>query len=107
MRKSESTVLVFTSLPISLLRSPFRHTGISGERPHGAVSGVGDPRERHALIRVYPLGTIRRSRLANLPRWRSTPLTLAIVPRRPPGVPTRSAGCRPAVAGPADGRLGC
>src|SRR5713101_6782771 len=30
---------------------------------------------------------------------RSTPLTQTIVPRRPPGVPRRSAGCRRAVAG--------
>src|SRR5262249_2238714 len=33
------------------------HTGISGEQPQGAVSGVGDPRERQAFLRVYPLGT--------------------------------------------------
>ena len=45
--------------PASLVvRSPCRHTGKSGEQPHSAVSGVGDPRERHALIRVRPLGTI-------------------------------------------------
>src|SRR6266508_6086624 len=53
----ESTVLVFTSLPLSLERSPSRHTGKSGEQPHGAVAGVGDPRERHAFLRVHPLGT--------------------------------------------------
>src|SRR5205823_12339003 len=48
-----------------------------------------------------PLGDERRSRLANLVRWRSTPLTRSIVPRRPPGAPRRSAGCPRSVADPA------
>jgi hypothetical protein len=34
-----------------------REFALSGELPQGAVSGVGDPRERHALLRVHPLGS--------------------------------------------------
>src|SRR5208282_3814915 len=102
----ESAVRGFTSLPLSLDRSPFRHTGKSGERPHGAVSGVGDPKERHALLRVRPLGTkgVFGSRTwcgGDLP-----PLTLRIVARQPPGVRRPRAVCPPGAGDHAAGRFG-
>jgi hypothetical protein len=37
---------------------------------HGAVSGVGDPRERHAFLRVCPLGTKGVLGSRNLLRWK-------------------------------------
>src|SRR5262245_14301622 len=33
--------------------SPSRHTGTSDERPHAAVSGVGEPRERQAFRKGF------------------------------------------------------
>src|SRR4051812_23558330 len=52
-----------TSHPLSSLWPPSRQTGLSGERPHTAVSGVGDPRERQAFPEALRLGDRRRSRL--------------------------------------------
>src|SRR4051812_43416181 len=49
------------------------------------------------ILRRRDAGNDRRSRLVDLVQRRSTPLTLTIVPRRPPGVPTRSAECPSAV----------
>src|SRR5215472_4255340 len=57
-KESVSSGCSSTSLPLSLLRAPSRPTGLSGEQPHGAVSGVGDPRECPAFLRVHPLGTL-------------------------------------------------
>jgi len=42
-----------------------RYTGISGEWPHTALSGVGDPTERHAFLRLYALGSFGVVRLAS------------------------------------------
>ena len=33
-----------------------RHTGTSGERPHTALSDVGDPRQRHTFVTAFRLG---------------------------------------------------
>ena len=37
-----------------------RHSDISGERPHTALSDVGDPTERHAPARLFARKVIRR-----------------------------------------------
>ena len=37
-----------------------RHTGLSGERPHTALSDVGDPTERHAFASAFRHRTPRR-----------------------------------------------
>ncbi len=66
----ESAVRGLSRLPLSLGRSRFRHTGKSGERAQGAVSGVGDPKERHHLLRLRALGDERGFRFANLV-WRA------------------------------------
>ena len=46
-----------------------RHSGISGERPHTALSDVGDPTERHASRTAFRLEGDRRRCSAPRPGW--------------------------------------